>query len=45
MNKQIYLDSCLVWLFYFGLAGVILTALLLGYGAYWLFSHLVLTIV
>src|SRR5574343_375793 len=35
----------LVWLIYFGFVGIILTALLLGYGAYWLFTHLVLTIV
>ena len=47
MNKQKgYIDfKRLVWLIYFGFVGVILTALLLGYGAYWLFSHLVLTIV
>lgn len=44
MNKQkgyINLDG-LVWLIYFGFVGVVF---MLGYGAYWLFSHLVITIV
>lgn len=47
MNKQKgYIDlKGLDWLVTFAYIGVIASALFAAYGTYWLFSHLVITIV